>query len=324
MEIIDTHCHVYPKLSYLLKENEILIPGPLIPIIDKIKQLENTNKFYKKMAYEALKPLINSMQNLQTKFNDDSGKFLTLKDQLFRLGSMTTILSSTVDDLLSEMNHNNISKTFLIAHPPLISNDFVLELSSKNNRFIPIVNIPEKIQSPEKLLDSYLKRGAVALKIHAAADGMNPKDSHYHRLLHHANSLGLPVIIHTGALKIEPLYKNSDFGHAEYFENWFSTYKKSNFILAHMNIHFPEVAMNLCSKYKNVYTDTSWQNEDTILKAINLIGSKKILFGTDWPIMGNNIELCINRIHSLYEQKKIKKSDYDHILNKNAKKIFNL
>ena len=221
------------------------------------------------------------------------------------------------------MLNSNISRSILIAHPPLISNDFILELAKNYSQFIPVVNIPKTARDPARLLELYIDRGAKALKIHAAADGLDTMDEHYHTLLKVAQKKKLPVIIHTGALEISPFYQEPDLGHAEHFESWIQEYK-TNFILAHMNIHFPQVAIDYCKKYKNVYTDTSWQSKENILDAINQIGAEKIMFGTDWPIIGNNIEVSIKRLNELKESKDISTAQYNKIISGNAKKLFKL
>ncbi len=323
MEIIDTHCHVYPALSYFLKENIAHIPSPLLGLIPKIEKLESDHRMKKELLYSMAKPLLNFIHKAQSNFNDNSGDYLFAKDQLFRVGSLTTILSSTINDLKTEMMLSNISKSIVIAHPPLITNDFILELAKRDKRFIPVVNIPRSIADAPNLLRNYIVRGAKALKIHATADGIDTMDKHYLSLLEIAAEFSLPVIIHTGALEIAPFYQEPDLGHAEHFESWFHNYN-TNFVLAHMNIHFPQVAVDFCKKYKNVYTDTSWQSEENILSAINQIGAEKIMFGTDWPIIGNNIEVSIGRLNSLSEKELISKEQFEMVASTNAKKLFNL
>ena len=67
--------------------------------------------------------------------------------------------------------------------------------------------------------------------------------------------------------------------------------------------------------------DTS---EENILSAINQIGAEKIMFGTDWPIIGNNIEVSIGRLNSLSEKELISKEQFEMVASTNAKKLFNL
>ncbi len=323
MKKIDAHCHVYPRLSYFLKENIGHIPSVLLPLIKKIELIENRSSKSKEFVAQLVIPIMDSIHKLQALTNNNSSDHLFIKDKLFNIGFLTTILSSTLNDLDTHMKSNEIDTTLLIAHPPFISNDFILESCKNNKKLKPIINIPLGTKNIPSLFESYVHRGAVGLKIHAAADGLDPMDEHYHALLQLAQENSLPVTIHTGALEIEPIYKGPSFGHAEMFESWFSKYN-TNFILAHMNIHFPEEAIRLCKEYDNVYTDTSWQHENTILQAVNELGSKKILFGTDWPIIGNNIQVCLNRLNKLLETNEISVEDYNNIMYKNAESLFNL
>lgn len=220
------------------------------------------------------------------------------------------------------MSKNLINYSVIIAHPPYIPNEFVLKLASQNKSIIPVVNIPYGHENPVELLKKYIDMGAKGLKIHAAADGGESLSDHYKLILEVANEKSLPVIIHTGCIHIEPLYKDPQMGHAEHFEQWFDLYPKSNFILAHMNYHHPKVAIELCSRFKNVYLETSWQPKAQIVEAIKTVGAKKIMFGSDWPIMGNNISHALTQIETAYEEKLISKPQKDLVLGQNAFNIF--
>lgn len=324
MEIIDSHCHVYPSLSYLMRENSPKIPTPLMATIKSVEKIERALELPRETLSQLSEPAVKKLHKTLTRFNNKkSGKLHFLSDKLYSLGSMRTLLNCTLEDLHEQMNTHKISRSIIIASPPYITNDFVLESAKKNNRLIPIVNIPRPIPKLEEKIKSYKLRGAKGLKIHAAMSGLNPNSSHHKNILKIAEQLNLPVIIHTGALDIKPLYSEPEHGHAEYFETILETIS-SPIILAHMNIHFPEVAIHLVRKFDHVYTDTSWQDEKTIAKAIKKCGAQKVLFGTDWPIIGGNIEVGIKRILQLKEKSLITNTDCEKVFYTNAKNIFKI
>ena len=246
-----------------------------------------------------------------------------VKDKLLEFGSLGTLLQHDHIDLLKNLKNNKIDKCLLIAHPPLLSNELVMALSEKYKEFYPVVNISEHGPDVKKELKYYISQGAVALKIHAAADGLSEKHEHYKKLLTVANQKSLPVIIHTGALNV-PFYKVPHYGDAEIFEQWFSTYKNIKFVLAHMNIYHPEVVIEFCKKYENVYTDISWQGEDSILKAINELDGQKIMFGTDWPFVGNNTSVMRKRVTNLFEKNLISSEHFHNIARNTAESVFKL
>jgi len=323
MEIIDSHCHVYPKISYLLKENATKIPAIAYPLIKQIEILEEKLAPGSEQVYEKIIPLLTKMHKVMGTFNNQSESLISLKDKLYTLGSIGTLFCHSSDDLEKQMSKFGITKSLIISHPPFISNDFILELAKKNPNLIPIINIPEPVDHLEHLIKCYLKRGAKGLKIHAAASGLSPNHVHHKEMIKLAHKYDLPTIIHTGSLEIYPLYKKPEYGHAEEFSALVEL-TDSPIILAHMNIHFPETAIEMCKIYPHVYTDTSWQNEENILRAINKCGADKVMFGTDWPIVGNNIDVSLNRLLQLKENKKISEAELEQVLSKSAKSVFKL
>jgi predicted TIM-barrel fold metal-dependent hydrolase len=307
--IIDSHCHVYPSLKQLVTGKEDLSFKP----ISKVKRL------YKM----AVSPYLSGLHKLQEASRLVPQKHISVCDKLIAsFGSMTTLVDSSVSDLFAHMDDYLINYSIIIAHPPFIPNDFVIHLATQNKSIIPIVNIPYESKSAEQDFLKYIKLGAKGLKIHAAADGGETQSEHYLSLLKIANDHSLPVIIHTGCIHIEPLYKDPEMGHADHFDIWFDKFPNCKFILAHMNYHHPDTAIDLCKTYSNVYLETSWQPKDQIVKAIKKVGAKKILFGSDWPLMGNNIKHALNHIENAYTDESITTKERDLVLGLNAYDIF--
>ncbi len=309
MKFIDTHCHVFPHHKFLTS-NKIIETKKKLPFEDWIKG--KIDRFS------------NIVHKAQTNLPDNQwvDKY-KLKDKLLEFGSLGTIIQHDHIDLLENLKRNKVDKCLLIAHPPLLSNELVMALSIKYKEFYPVVNISEHGPDVKKELKYYISQGAVALKIHAAADGLSEKNEHYKKLLTVANQKSLPVIIHTGALEV-PFYKVPHYGDAEIFEEWFSSYKNIKFILAHMNIYKPQIVIDFCKKYENVYTDISWQSESSILHAIDELAGKKIMFGTDWPFVGNNTEVMRKRLVNLFETNKISSEIFHNIARKTAEEVFKL
>lgn len=233
-------------------------------------------------------------------------------------------LSSTARDLLEAMEENEVDQSLVIAHPPFASNEFVLEACSRDERLIPVVNIPKDTAKPSAKLKTLVKQGARALKIHPASDGDGPDCTRYLSLLKAATELGIPVIIHTGCIHSNLIYKNPESGSAELYAPWFKKFSEVKFVLAHMNFHKPDVAMDLALEYPNVFVDTSWQPTETIGEAVRRIGSERILFGTDWPLLGDNLSIGINRIKECVETELITQEDAFKILGGNAMKLLKL
>jgi uncharacterized protein len=229
------------------------------------------------------------------------------------------LIEGTAQDLVDAMEEADVDQTVLIAHPPFISNEWVLKTCQSFPQLIPAVNVSREY-SGEKLRE-YIEKGARILKIHPAADSEGVDSPRYRELLKVASEAALPVIIHTGCLHSHLYYKDPEQGHAERFAPWFAEFSKTQFILAHMNFNAPTVAMDLAEEYPNVHVDTSWQPSEVIGEAVRRIGAQRVLFGTDWPFIGSNITVGLKRIQDCVKSGLITTSDSELILGENATKL---
>jgi predicted TIM-barrel fold metal-dependent hydrolase len=246
-------------------------------------------------------------------------------DQLTALAPIPSLLfESTAEDLEEAMNDAGVHYAVVIAHPPATTNEYVVELAKNNPRLIAAVNIPPGTDDAPGKLREYIAGGAKILKIHPASDGLGPDSDHYLALLEVAQELKLPVILHTGCLHSHLIYKDPEQGHAARFEPWYKKFNDVRFILAHMNFHEPAVALDLAEEYPNLWVDTSWQPAEVIGEAVRRIGSERVLFGTDWPIVGHNMEVAMNRVRECLSAGTVTYEDADRILGLNALQLLGI
>lgn len=308
-KVIDFHAHIFPESL------EKHLPKKSIHPINELRhRLRNWMRPYTTTIHRT-QPLLRYLPE-------------KARNQLDFLASLAPIPSllfeSTAQDLIRAMDEAQIDATVIIAHPPLISNELILDAAATYRRFIPAVNIPKNSQRPGTLLRNFVKQGAKLLKIHPCADGEGPESSRYKSLLKVATDLNLPVIIHTGCIHSPLFSKNPELGKVELYAPWFKAYPKTRFILAHMNFHEPHIALDLALDYSNIYVDTSWQPAETIGEAARRIGAERVLFGTDWPIIGNNLSIGRKRIQEAMKIGVITEAQADLILGKNAFQLLGL
>jgi predicted TIM-barrel fold metal-dependent hydrolase len=322
--IIDSHVHVYPPLAKMLDTPLEYLPWGKTELTDLMLMGHEGVQEVKSKLKPLLFPGLNKVHQLTEKARLLPERLVPIADKLQGItGIYGVLLEGQIEDLQQQMETNSISYSVVIAHPPITSNEYVLQLSQKYHNIIPVVNVPKCSRAVDKL-QHYIEMGAKALKIHAASDGLDAFDQHYLDLLEVANEHKLPVIIHTGCLYIKPLYRAPHMGHAEHFESWFKNYPDTNFILAHMNIHYPQVAIDLCREYANLYTDVSWQPASSIAHAVNTLGAERIMFGTDWPIVGNNMQVGLERIQQLVDKKAIMQEDARQVKALTAADVFSI
>lgn len=320
--IIDFHVHAYPDwlgdtVLPFLRETP---PGVLGAALS-----DDRVDFVKRQARLLLKPYSSSAHKLQTLLRhvpEGVRQKVEIASGLAPLPGL--LVESTSRDLLNAMRDSGVDRAVLIAHPPRISNEWVLEQVEENPELIAAVNIPPGTDKPETLLKEMTERGAKILKLHPAADGEGPDSPRYRALLKAACELALPVIIHTGKMGSKLLFKDPEMGEPGQFANWFKAYPDTPFILAHMNYHDPLSAFDLCEQYANLFVDTSWQPAEIIGEAVRRLGPERILFASDWPLLGNNIAVSMDRIHDCIQAGMITQGEADLILGGNAVRILKL
>lgn len=307
--IVDSHVHI---LRSAIEER--------IP-----KKTRSAFQLLKSKAQSAVQPFAHAMHRTQPIARHLPGPVQKKLDQLGALWAFpNALIEGTVTDLLNQMKKYKITYSVVIAQPPHTTNEYVLSTCKKNHQLIPVVNIPPSVKDGPTRLKKYVSQGAKALKIHPAWDGHPTQDPHYLSLLKAAERMSLPVIVHTGCIENKLLFKSPDEAKVEKFIPWFQSFSQIPFILAHMNINHPHIVFDLMDEFPNLYTDTSWQPTEIIGEATRRVGANRILFGSDWPILGANISIHLKRLMKCLENKTIKPDELEAILYKNAFQLFKI
>jgi len=317
-KIIDSHVHIFPDpLAHWYEEGRTKVQPYLpLPHWSELRQLGRA----------LMTGYTESLQSVQPMMRYLPESVRSTLDVVGTMGSLPGFLvESNVDDLKQRMQKNGVSQAVVVAHPPFAPNELVLKAAHQDPSLIPCVYIPTETNKPAQALKRLVEEeGARALKIHTAADGEAPSAPRYRALLKAAGDLGIPVIIHTGCVHTGFIYKKPELASVELFVPWFKNYPQQKFLLSHMNFHSPDQAIELCEKYPSLYVDTSWQPAEVIGEAVRRIGPERVLFASDWPIMGRNMDVAIRRINDAVSSGFIQQSDADLILGENAIQFFKL
>jgi len=320
--IIDSHAHVFGptvQLNFSPLNEESFFTSAVELSLSAIRNIRKQTRSF-------MKPIISNLHHTQTLLRYLPNSVRNSADEICGAAALPALLlESTAQDLLDCMVEAGVNRAVLIAQPPYIPNEFILELCAEHpDQFIAAVNIPKDCAKPRQILKKYFSQGAKILKIHPSLDGEGANSSRYKELLNTAAHLGLPIILHTGCLHASLFYKNPEQSRAELFKSWYESYPELRFILAHMNFHHPEVALDLCEEFENLWVDTSWQPAEVIGEAVRRIGAERVLFGTDWPFGGNNLTVGLNRLNECKVIGMLKQNEAQLILGRNALKLLNL
>lgn len=255
------------------------------------------------------------------------------------IDSHTHIEGKTAKELLSSMDEAGIDYAMLIAgSAPLedgITTDQVIKICAENPRLKAIGNIEYKTLDDNQIqeLVDYLKEGKIhGVKLYPGYEDFYPLDEKLVPFYEQCQSLGKPVIFHTGILQpgLPGLLKQVHPLNIDDVANKFPDLK---IVMAHFGNPWIVDAAVVVEKNKNVYVDISGyfvvyahiSREDVDLFVKDLISFrnsggdlKKCLFGTDWPLYSQKEYLYAARQLPLTDEEK------NLVFWKNAKEIFGL
>ncbi|HAX71994.1 MAG TPA: metal-dependent hydrolase [Firmicutes bacterium] len=133
-----------------------------------------------------------------------------------------------------------------------------------------------------------------------------------------AEKFNLPIVTHTAAD-----YESSPKVVYEVAKQ----YPNLDFIMVHLGLGTDhEEAINYMASLPNLYGDLTWVTPDNVLKAIEVCGSHKLMFGTDAPI--NGVDTYDDQVfYQFYfeDMKQVVTTEvYEQFMYKNAMKVFRL
>ena len=223
---------------------------------------------------------------------------------------------STKEKLLRSMEKNGILCS--IVHPiePIKKTEDILNLTD-GKRLIPFASVSPDDQDKGIKLKNYVQKGCRGLKLHPILQRRPPDYPGYFEILEEARSMNIPVLFHSGPVNYYPT-KNlyCEYGRIEKFEKIIKEFPQTRFILAHMGLEEADKAIALAESFKNIYLDTSFQPLKKIIKAIDKIGERRLLFASDWPSSFQETPLKILKRLQKYRPRAI-----PYIAFKNAEEI---
>jgi predicted TIM-barrel fold metal-dependent hydrolase len=222
-------------------------------------------------------------------------------------------INASVDQLLNSMDEAKIDKALVFAgelnNAP---NKWVLEqTASHRDRLLPVaayIHSPQWKIEDMWLAEWYAEGKIAAVKFYVGYDHFYPTD--ISGILHELNKVGCPAIFHSGDCLNSVKCAKLKYAHPLNIDEVAVDYPKMNFIIAHMAFPWVRDAAEVCYKNDNVYADISgfvygkFEGSDVtkfrkvIGEFLDIAGSDKLLFGTDWPI--SNQKSYVSVTNDLY------------------------
>lgn len=245
-------------------------------------------------------------------------------------------IKATADELLRSMDKAGIDKSLVFAGELNdCSNEWMFEqIAPHKDRLLAVaaysVN-PPKVPIPwgkdQQLADWYAEGKIVGVKFYTGYDHYFPAD--ISGVLYRLNQVGCPAIFHSGDCLNSVRCAKLKYAHPLHIDEVAVDFPNMNFIIAHMAYPWHRDAAEVCYKNANVYSDISGfvyggfaegdmiKFHRVIKEFLDIAGSDKLLFGTDWPISWQDAYVDILNTQSA----EWLSAEY---LTKNVKKAFKL
>lgn len=215
--------------------------------------------------------------------------------------------------LLENMNKNRISKTIvfsvpMIPHEQKLANYELLNIINGNDKLIPFAFLDPRLEESPNLLEELIKKGCKGLKLHPICHGYIVSHSLCYPTIEIAKKHNLPVLVHTGW---------GEYGEIRFIKKLAEDFKDLDIVIGHL-IEFKDI-FEIIPQYDNVSVETSYSTHPRrISQAVNVLGSERVIFGSDFPCGDPSFELYKIKIAHISD------SDKENILYKNALKLLKL
>lgn len=192
------------------------------------------------------------------------------------------------------------------------------DISTTRASFKALFWIRPRSEKAGQTLETFLLKNRsvfVGLTVHPRYAGLKFSSEKYGSYLKLCKKLSLPMCIHT---------ENDGFSNIEFVLEAALDYPDVNFVAMNMEMGSDhQEAIRCIKECPNLYGDTTLMDIDAIINVVRACGSRKILFGTGAPVLGDD---SYNRYINAEKKirQKFKDAGAQNVFHANAEKIFHL
>ncbi|MCP5065579.1 MAG: amidohydrolase [bacterium] len=222
-----------------------------------------------------------------------------------------------------------IDATTGLGHPALSSEEIADAAAAHADILIPFGSVDPRlgaraVHRAKALVNDH---GARGFKFHPTLQAFEPNDAAYYPLYEAIEELGVPAIFHTGQTGIGAGLPGGRGLKLRYsapmlLDDVAADFPGLTIILAHPSVPWQDEAISMATHKPNVYIDLSgWSPKyfpPQLVRAANGLLSKKVLFGSDYPV------LTPDRWLADFEKLDLKPEVRPRILKENAVEVLGL
>ena len=241
------------------------------------------------------------------------------------MAAMDRNLTATLENMRESMDEAGISKTVCLPIPPNLTFNNLKAAQQIDPDIIPFTGIDF---SSENDFDAALKedvsQGAKGIKLHPIIQKTPLNSKKTFEAVEAFAQYNLPILFHCGVSSYylgEEKEKNQimEYGRIQDAEELVAAFPQVSFIAGHAGMLEVKKAIELLSKYNNVYVDTSFQAPEIIVELLSAFGPERVLYASDWPF-GNRVVSVKTVKEACRGDKKLEKM----IFYQNAARLLNI
>ena len=251
--------------------------------------------------YKVFSPVFDQIASVSEPLHDKCVRFmaLNLRDQISRqvyaqlgkVGLMEVLRlfrTYSIEKLIARMDRNGIDHSVIHSIEPLTSTANILDLVRPYKERISVfASVDKDNDDPEGYLTPFIEDNLIAgLKLHPIVGRYACGEIYYalKDVVKLARDADLPVLIHTGHIPVDRLQGIGGCSEIQALEPLVREFPTVKFILAHIGWGSWREVLRLASEYPNTLVETSWQPTRVIRRAVDMLGSNRVLFGSDFPL----------------------------------------
>lgn len=195
-----------------------------------------------------------------------------------------------LEQLTQELDESDMAGIVLLPCFPNTTFEEYLAASKIEKRIIPFTAADMDLPLNDMVdkLKKDIGRGAKGLKLHPVLQKVRATDERMYAAAKLFGEMGLPVVMHVG----EGIYYHPDMIHNQVqsygamadFAEFARNLPGQPLIAAHCAA-FAAGLMEACGNMEHVFADTSFSFAGAVKEAVNVMGSDRVLYGTDCPFV---------------------------------------
>jgi predicted TIM-barrel fold metal-dependent hydrolase len=211
-------------------------------------------------------------------------------------------------------------------------NQWTCEVGRDHPPLIPFIGLDPSMSEAELLaeIEARHAEGARGIKLHPAAQRFYPSDVRLRPVYDRAQTLGWPIIFHSGAFALARPGGpgRSDHAMLKHFPELLAAFPRLTVVLGHMGFGDSETAAAIAGDFPNAMFDCCFVingtdpaptiSDDAAAAAIRQVGANRVMFGSDYPWFDPALDAA--RIQRLPLTDVEKRS----VLHENAARVFGL